>query len=49
MTAPKLLDQVRQTTRMRLLSLRTEQAYGPWIRQFIVFSSSSPANVTPVS
>ena len=35
---PKLLDQVRQTCRLRHLSLRTEQAYVNWIKRFVLFS-----------
>lgn len=34
---PKLLDQVRQTIRVRHYSRRTEHAYVAWIRRFIVF------------
>ncbi len=37
MDKPKLLDQVRNAIRTRHYSLRTEQAYIAWIRQFIVF------------
>jgi site-specific recombinase XerD len=34
---PKLLDQVRDTIRLKHYSLRTEQAYSDWIRRFILF------------
>ncbi len=34
---PKLLDRVREAVRVRHYSRRTEQAYVPWIRRFIVF------------
>ena len=35
--SPKLLDRVRQTLRARHYSRRTEEAYVPWIRRFILF------------
>lgn len=34
---PRLLDRVRREIRVRHYSRRTEQAYGSWIRRFIVF------------
>ena len=34
----KLLDQVRTTIRLRHYSLRTEECYVNWIKQYIVFS-----------
>jgi integron integrase len=34
---PKLLDQVRELIRIRHYSIRTEQAYIRWIREFIFF------------
>lgn len=34
---PKLLDQVRLTLRARHYSIRTEQSYVSWIRDFILF------------
>ena len=34
---PKLLDQLAQTIRIRNYSLRTEQAYCMWVRQYIRF------------
>jgi len=37
MSAPRLLDQVRQTARLRHLSLRTERAYTGWVYRFVVF------------
>jgi len=37
MDKPKLLDQVRDALRVRHYSLRTEQAYVYWIREFILF------------
>lgn len=36
-TEPKLLDQVRDAIRVRHYSIRTEQAYTLWIKQFILF------------
>ena len=38
-TQPKLLDRVRQASRLRHYSRRTEEAYVGWIRRFIVFHS----------
>jgi integron integrase len=35
--APKLLDQVRETARLKHLSPRTEDAYVQWIKRFILF------------
>ena len=35
--SPKLLDRIRQETRIRHYSRRTEQAYVSWVRRFIVF------------
>lgn len=37
MPAPKLLDQVRITARLRHYSLSTENSYVNWIRRFILF------------
>src|SRR4029079_18136779 len=37
MSEPKLLEQVRFTLRRRHYSIRTEQAYLGWIRQYIIF------------
>jgi integrase len=37
MSAPRLLDQVRQTARLRHLSLRTDRAYVGWVYRFVVF------------
>ena len=34
---PKLLDQVRETTRRLHYSIRTEDAYVDWTRRFILF------------
>ena len=34
---PKLLDQVRHIIRLKHYSIRTEQAYIHWIKQFILF------------
>jgi len=33
---PKLLDQVRQTARLKHFSLRTERAYAQWVYRFVV-------------
>jgi hypothetical protein len=35
--APKWLDQVRKTLRVKHYSYRTEQTYVDWIKRFIVF------------
>lgn len=35
--SPKLLDQVRETLRIKHYSYRTEQAYVDWIKRFIIF------------
>lgn len=46
MDKPKLLDQVRNAIRVRHYSLRTEQAYIYWIREFILFHDKQhPANL----
>lgn len=34
---PRLLDQVREAIRVRHYSIRTEEAYVIWTRQFILF------------
>src|SRR5688572_2776859 len=34
---PKLLDQVRDTIRLKHYSIRTERAYVDWIKRFILF------------
>jgi len=34
---PKLLDQVKNTCRLRHYSIRTEQAYVQWAKQFILY------------
>lgn len=36
-TKPKLLDRVREATRLRHYSRRTEEAYVMWIRRYILF------------
>jgi len=36
---PKLLDQVRESLRVRHYSYRTEQQYVAWIRRFIIFNA----------
>jgi len=36
---PKLLEQVRTVIRLRHYSLRTEQTYVSWIKQYILFSN----------
>ena len=35
--SPRLLDQVREATRVRHFSIRTEQAYVDWVTRFILF------------
>src|ERR1044072_9850425 len=37
MQSPKLLDQVRNASRLRHLSIRTEDSYVNWIKRFILF------------
>jgi integron integrase len=37
--SPKLLEQVRQRLRVKHYSLRTEESYIRWIRQFILFNN----------
>ncbi len=37
MPPPKLLDQVRETLRLKHYALRTEEAYLNWIKRFILF------------
>lgn len=37
MPEPKLLDQVRQTARLKHVSLRTERAYAQWVYGFVVY------------
>jgi integron integrase len=37
MPEPKLLDQVRQTARLKHFSLRTERAYAQWVYRFVVY------------
>jgi hypothetical protein len=36
-SAPRLLDQVRDTIRLKHYSIRTEQSYLGWARRFILF------------
>jgi site-specific recombinase XerD len=38
--APRFIDRVRQETRLRHYSRRTEEAYVSWIRRFIVFNGT---------
>jgi len=45
-SAPRLLDRVRNEIRTRHYSIRTEQAYVNWIRQFILFHDKQhPGNL----
>lgn len=37
MTTPRLMDQVRETLRVRHYAIRTEESYCQWIRRFILF------------
>lgn len=37
MSQPKLLDQVRNAIRTKHYSIRTEEAYVRWIKQYIFF------------
>jgi integron integrase len=46
--APRLLEQVRNTIRMRHYSIRTEEAYLHWIKRFILFHGKRhPAEMGP--
>ena len=48
MSKQKLLDRVRNETRVRNYSLRTEQAYTLWIKRFVLFHNKThPANLGP--
>src|ERR1043165_9896124 len=48
LTVPKLLDQVRNLIRTRHYSIRTEEAYTYWIRQYILFHGKKhPAGLGP--
>jgi len=38
MTEPRLLDMTRDTLRRKHYSLRTEESYLLWIRQYILFN-----------
>jgi hypothetical protein len=38
MTEPRLLDMTRDTLRRKHYSLRTEESYLRWIRQYILFN-----------
>ena len=40
----KLLDQVRDTLRLKHYSIRTEEAYVDWIRRFILFHGKRHPN-----
>ena len=44
MVKEKLLDQVRDATRVRHLSYRTEQTYVDWIKRFILFHNKRHPN-----
>ena len=41
MTKPRLLDEVRNTIRLRHYSLRTEKAYLGWIKRYILFHNKT--------
>lgn len=43
--AQKLLDQVKQVIRLKHLSLRTEEAYLYWIKEFILFHDKKHPNL----
>jgi len=46
---PRLLDQVRERSRVKRYSRRTEQAYVRWIRRFIVsHDKRHPRDVRPL-
>ncbi|RFC30889.1 MAG: Phage integrase, N-terminal SAM-like domain [Candidatus Nitrotoga sp. MKT] len=36
-TSPKLLDQVRDTLRVKHYAIQTEQSYVDWIKRYIYF------------
>ena len=42
----KLLDRVREVARLKHYSLRTEQSYTDWIRQFVRFHSTAEGSRT---
>jgi hypothetical protein len=47
---PRLLDQVRETIRVRHYSRRTEAAYVGWIKRYIFFHGTrQPATGSPLS
>lgn len=47
-SAPRLLEQVRNTIRMRHYSIRTEEAYLHWIKRFILFHGKQhPSDMGP--
>ncbi|MGH9338278.1 MAG: phage integrase N-terminal SAM-like domain-containing protein, partial [Acidobacteriota bacterium] len=49
MQQPKLLDQVRDTIRVRHYSIRTEEAYVRWIRRFVRFHGTRhPSGLGPL-
>ena len=39
---PKLLEQVRERVRLKHYSIRTEQAYLHWVRNYILFHKKRP-------
>ena len=41
---PKLLDQVRDTIRLKHYSIRTEQAYTDWTKRFVLFHNKRHPN-----
>ncbi len=41
----KLLDQVRETARLKHLSLRTEEAYVQWIKRYVLFHKKASDGV----
>ena len=44
MPQPKLIDRVREVIRLKHYSLRTEEAYWHWIKQFILFHNKRHPN-----
>jgi hypothetical protein len=41
----KLLDQLKEVLRVKHYSLRTEEAYGQWVRRYLEISSGSGGGV----
>jgi hypothetical protein len=42
----KLMDQLKEVLRLKHYSLRTEEAYGQWVRRYLIFCRDHP-HLTP--